>query len=469
MLFSSLTFIFLFLPIVLVVYYISPKKLRNLVLFLSSLVFYSWGEPVYIVIMLFSIVFNYLSGLLIGRAQEDPARKKLILVVSIVGNLSVLGFFKYSNFFIENINSLFGAGLSLVRVALPIGISFYTFQSMSYTIDVYRGQVLPNKNIINFGTYVTLFPQLVAGPIVRYKDIARELDYREEDFNKFAYGVRRFIVGFAKKILLANSIGQVWNQVSQMELASLPILTAWLAALAFSLQIYFDFSGYSDMAIGLGYIFGFSFLENFDYPYISRSLTEFWRRWHISLSSWFKEYVYIPLGGSRCSRTRLIINLFIVWTLTGFWHGASWNFLIWGFYFGLILTLEKLLLLDYLERLPAFFQHIYALFFIVVGWVIFALEDLSQVIAYLRTMFGLNGNLALDSGSLYLLRNNLVVLVLACLASTRLGPKLKERLLATNKDSRLLGLVNLAYLLIFIVSICFLIGDSYNPFLYFRF
>ena len=254
-----------------------------------------------------------------------------------------------------------------------------------------------------------------------------------------------------------------------MELASLPILTAWLAALAFSLQIYFDFSGYSDMAIGLGYIFGFSFLENFDYPYISRSLTEFWRRWHISLSSWFKEYVYIPLGGSRCSRTRLIINLFIVWTLTGFWHGASWNFLIWGFYFGLILTLEKLLLLDYLERLPAFFQHIYALFFIVVGWVIFALEDLSQVIAYLRTMFGLNGNLALDSGSLYLLRNNLVVLVLACLASTRLGPKLKERLLATNKDSRLLGLVNLAYLLIFIVSICFLIGDSYNPFLYFRF
>lgn len=469
MLFSSLTFIFLFLPIVLVVYYISPKKLRNLVLFLSSLVFYSWGEPVYIVIMLFSIVFNYLSGLLIGRAQEDPARKKLILVVSIVGNLSVLGFFKYSNFFIENINSLFGAGLSLVRVALPIGISFYTFQSMSYTIDVYRGQVLPNKNIINFGTYVTLFPQLVAGPIVRYKDIARELDYREEDFNKFAYGVRRFIVGFAKKILLANSIGQVWNQVSQMELASLPILTAWLAALAFSLQIYFDFSGYSDMAIGLGYIFGFSFLENFDYPYISRSLTEFWRRWHISLSSWFKEYVYIPLGGSRCSRARLIINLFIVWTLTGFWHGASWNFLIWGFYFGLILTLEKLLLLDYLERLPAFFQHIYALFFIVVGWVIFALEDLSQVIAYLRTMFGLNGNLALDSGSLYLLRNNLVVLVLACLASTRLGPKLKERLLATNKDNRLLGLVNLAYLLIFIVSICFLIGDSYNPFLYFRF
>ena len=343
MVFRSLMFLFVFLPSVLLIYYVCPKKFRNLVLFVSSLVFYAWGEPVYIVIMIFSTVFDYFNGLLIEKYRQKGQLKKtkIVLINSIIINLAILFFFKYTDFFINNINLLLSSNIQTLDLALPIGISFYTFQTMSYTIDVYRGEVKAQKNIISFGAFVVLFPQLVAGPIVRYKTIATQLDERKESQEQFANGVHRFIIGLGKKVLLANNIGLVWEQISSYNIETLSTATAWIGAIAFSFQIYFDFSGYSDMAIGLGKMFGFNFLENFNYPYISKSITEFWRRWHISLGTWFKEYVYFPLGGNRGGKAKQIRNIFIVWGLTGFWHGASWNFVVWGLYFAVLLIFEK--------------------------------------------------------------------------------------------------------------------------------
>lgn len=470
MVFSTPTFIFLFLPIVLIIYYLSSPKYRNLILFLGSLVFYAWGEPIYIGIMLFSTVFDYINGIMIHKYKSKNQMKKarLILIGSVVVNLGILGFFKYTNFFINNINSLLGSQLKLLDLSLPIGISFYTFQTMSYTIDVYLGDTEAQKNIINFGAYVTLFPQLVAGPIVRYRDIADQLDHREHTVDKFSYGIRRFTIGLFKKVILANNIGAIWQQIASQPIQGLSFVGAWLGAIAYSFQIYFDFSGYSDMAIGLGSMLGFKFLKNFDYPYISKSITEFWRRWHISLGTWFKEYVYIPLGGSRVGKKKLIRNILIVWMLTGFWHGASWNFIIWGLYFGLILIVEKSFLLKKLEKLPALVSHIYSLILIIFGWIIFYFEDLTKIRDFGKTMFGLRKTAFIDSETIYLISSNCFLIFLCFLASTRLLAKGRQKLVDSNKPLIILG-ERLGYIGLFILSLSFLIGASYNPFLYFKF
>lgn len=471
MVFSAPTFIFAFLPLVLIIYYISPRKIRNLILFLVSLVFYAWGEPVYITIMLFSTIFDYMNGILIEKCKDGGQirRARLVLINSIIINLSILAFFKYSNFFISNVNHIFSSNIALLSLTLPIGISFYTFQTMSYTIDVYRGDVDAQKNIINFGAYVTLFYQLVAGPIVRYKDIAEQLECRKETIDSFSYGVRRFIIGLFKKVMLANNIGLLWEQISLTPIDILPVLTAWLGAISFTLQIYFDFSGYSDMAIGIGSMFGFTFLENFDFPYISKSITEFWRRWHISLGTWFKEYVYIPLGGSRQGKLKLIRNLLIVWGLTGLWHGANWNFIIWGMYFGIILILEKIFLLKYLEKIPFWLRHVYTMVLIVFSWMIFAFEDISKVGQYLKTMLGLNQSVLVNYETIYLLSTNWILLFFCIASSTKLISFILNKVLQSSyKNSLILG-ENIVYIFMFFISIYFLIGASYNPFLYFRF
>ncbi len=471
MVFSSLTFLFIFLPICLLIYYISPRKIRNLVLFIFSLMFYSWGEPKYILLMIFSTLFNYIIGLLIYKKRQEGqyGKSKNYLIFSVIVNLGILGFFKYSNFLITNINSILGRNIDLLNIKLPIGISFYTFQIMSYVIDVYRDQVEAQRSIVDFGTYVTLFPQLVAGPIVRYSDVAYELENRVEDLDKFSYGVRRFILGLSKKVLIANNMGLLFNELVAMGTNNLTVAAAWLGAIAFTFQIYFDFSGYSDMAIGLGSMFGFRFLENFDNPYISTSITEFWRRWHISLGTWFKEYVYIPLGGSKEGRPKLLRNLFIVWFLTGLWHGASWNFIIWGLYFGVILVVEKFFLLKLLEKLPKFISHIYALFFIVVGWVIFSFENIFEGFKFFQAMFGSNGLGLIDSQTIYILKSNLVVLILAAILSLDIKGLIRRLADKYRNNKGLAALANIALVAMFIVSICFLVGDSYNPFLYFRF
>lgn len=472
MVFSSLMFLFVFLPSVLLIYYVCPKKFRNLVLFVSSLVFYAWGEPVYIVIMIFSTVFDYFNGLLIEKYRQKGQLKKtkIVLINSIIINLAILFFFKYTDFFINNINLLLSSNIQTLDLALPIGISFYTFQTMSYTIDVYRGEVKAQKNIISFGAFVVLFPQLVAGPIVRYKTIATQLDERKESQEQFANGVHRFIIGLGKKVLLANNIGLVWEQISSYNIETLSTATAWIGAIAFSFQIYFDFSGYSDMAIGLGKMFGFNFLENFNYPYISKSITEFWRRWHISLGTWFKEYVYFPLGGNRGGKAKQIRNIFIVWGLTGFWHGASWNFVVWGLYFAVLLIFEKMFLLKYLERIPSFFSHLYTLIFVLFSWVIFAFDDFSKVVLYFKAMLGFN-SLIFDNASIYFVYTNLILFVVLAISSTEILKNLSNTIIekCLKHSALVVILKNALYIFIFLSSITFLVGDSYNPFLYFRF
>lgn len=470
MVFSSFVFLSFFLPVVLILYYLCPARGRNLVLLVASLFFYAWGEPKYVCIMLFSTVFDYTNGRLIARWKElgHERAAKAALIVDLCGNLAILGFFKYTDFAIGTVNSLTGAGISLLHIALPIGISFYTFQTMSYTIDVYRGVVPAQKNILNFATYVVLFPQLIAGPIVQYKTIAGELDKRRVGIEDFSEGAFRFVVGLAKKVLLANQIGALYTDIADN--VSISVATAWLGAIAFSFQIYFDFSGYSDMAIGLGRMFGFHFLENFQYPYISKTITEFWRRWHISLSSWFREYVYIPLGGNRRGLAVQIRNILIVWFLTGLWHGASWNFVLWGLYYGLILTLEKLFLLKGLNRLPAWIGHIYSLILIVIGWTIFAQTDFASLGAYLKAMFGI-GNSVADGDFLYYLSCNAVLLVLLVACSVCWKPLLERWALWNRfRESGKYDFVRaLVMVVLFMVSVAFLVGDSYNPFLYFRF
>ena len=469
MVFSSLTFLFLFFPIVIGVYYLCPRVLRNLWLLAASLLFYAWGEPVYIRLMVASILFNYLCGLGVAalQKQQKPSPARVLLVLCIVGNIGALGVFKYADLLIDTVNGIAGSHLALLELALPIGISFYTFQALSYVIDVYRGTVAAQKNPITFGTYIALFPQLIAGPIVQYKTVEQQLCGRRETAAQFAEGIGRFTVGLGKKVLIANQVGALWDTVAALPGTSLTAGTAWLGALAFTFQIYFDFSGYSDMAIGLGKMLGFQFLENFDYPYLSRSITEYWRRWHISLGTWFREYVYIPLGGNRRGLPRQILNLIIVWGLTGLWHGASWNFLLWGLYYGVILIAEKVWLQKPLQRAPRAVQHLYSLLLIVFGWVIFALTDFGAIGNYFAALFGAHGGA--DSETLYLLTTNLILLVIAGVASTRLPARLAERLVQRMHPAGQTAVKCVFYAGVLLMCIAFLVGDSYNPFLYFRF
>ncbi len=474
MVFSSLLFLFRFLPAVLILYYIAPRKVRNLILFLFSLFFYAWGEPKYVFLMLFSITMDFTIGRIIERCQKDgkPRGAKAALAVSVIVNLSILGFFKYADFIVESINGVFGTSIPLLGIPLPIGISFFTFQTMSYTIDVYRKATEVQKKWINYGTYVSMFPQLIAGPIVQYKTIARQMmDDKRESTDNFAEGIQRFMVGVGKKVLLANNIGLLWDAVAAIPMGEVPVLTAWLGAIAYTFQIYFDFSGYSDMAIGLGKMFGFHFLENFNYPYISKSITEFWRRWHISLSSWFREYVYIPLGGNRRGALRQARNIAIVWLLTGIWHGAHWNYVLWGIYYGIILLLEKFVFGKFLKKLPGGLQSVYTLFLVVISWVIFKCEDLSMCGDYLAAMFGGAGVGFANQQTLYLLYNYAVLLVILILGSTTLPKRIALRIMEKMRQGSWVPVIlKCAFCLaVFIVSVAYLVDATYNPFLYFRF
>lgn len=466
MVFSSVLFLFLYLPLSLAIYYAAPRRWRNLALLLLNLLFYGWGEPVYILIMIFSILVDYANGRIIEGNHHRPRVAKAALLCSIFANLGMLLFFKYYDFIVTNLAALFPA-LSFLHplgLGLPIGISFYTFQTMSYTIDVYWGNVHAQKDIVAFGTFVTLFPQLIAGPIVKYKDIDDQLKGRQENVLQFASGVQTFVCGLAKKVLLANNIGALWEVYKAADPASLSVLGAWLGILAFAFQIYFDFSGYSDMAIGLGRLFGFEFKINFDYPYISRSITEFWRRWHISLSSWFREYVYIPLGGNRKGKLKTYRNILVVWLLTGIWHGAAWNFLCWGLFFALFLMAEKAFLLPLLNRLPAALGHIYTIFLVLVSWALFANDDMGRAIQYIGSMFGFGGPL-LDHATLYRLASYLPLLAILVIASLPWAKNLLQRLRPNRRWALAMALCTLGLL----ISTAYLVDASYNPFLYFRF
>ncbi len=464
MVFSSLTFLLGFLPCVLLLYFIAPKRAKNAILFASSLLFYAWGEPVYVGLMILSTVLDYCCGRAVDRHRGTP-RAKTGLIVSVVVNLSVLCLFKYADFLIGTVNGVFGSSIPLLELPLPIGISFYTFQTMSYTIDVYRGDAKVQNSMISFGAYVALFPQLIAGPIVRYQTIADQIDEREHSFDKFGEGVKRFVCGLGKKVLLANNIGLLWSTVSAS--GELTVLSAWLGVIAFAFQIYFDFSGYSDMAIGLGRMLGFDFLENFDYPYISKSVTEFWRRWHISMGTWFRDYVYIPLGGNKKGLAVQLRNIGIVWLLTGIWHGASWNYVLWGVYFGIILIAEKFFLLDKLKRAPAAVGHVYTLLCVAVSWVLFSFEDIGRGWEFFKVMLG--GADFCSGGTVYQLLSYLPLLIVCAAAATPLGSRLYHRL--NEKCSA--GIMTAADLggmaAVSALVVAFLISGSYNPFLYFRF
>lgn len=468
MVFSSYTFLFLFLPITLCIYYIAPgRNLKNLALFVCSLVFYAWGEPVYIVLMIFSILNDYTMARLVDHFKDHKFKSKLFLVISIIINLGLLGFFKYYGFFVENVNSLLGLGLKQHNLALPIGISFYTFQTMSYTIDVYRRKIPVQKNMLTLATYVALFPQLIAGPIVRYKDVAHELEHRKETVKDFTEGARRFMFGMAKKVIIANPMGFIADTIYNGDVTEHGTMILWLAAIGFTLQIYFDFSGYSDMAIGLGKMFGFHFHENFNYPYIAKSITDFWRRWHISLSTWFRDYLYIPLGGNRVKALRWVFNLSVVWFVTGLWHGASWNYVLWGIYYLVLLLLEKQLLGKILSRLPRVVSHIYTLFLVVIGWVLFRLEDLSVLKTVLKKMFVYESSLSSDFLFRYQsLYYALPFILLGLIASTPILKKLRGEegtLSLSTVAIDVLGAV------LFVLSIIILAGESFNPFIYYRF
>ena len=465
MVFSSLIFLFLFLPVVLAIYYITPKRFRNFALFIADLVFYAWGEPMLVILMLVSIVINYTAGILIGVNREKKAAAKAIIILDVIINLGLLGFFKYAGFIEETINFVMPfVNIPVIQVALPIGISFYTFQTMSYTIDVYRNTVKVQKNIITFGTYVSLFPQLIAGPIVRYEDVAQQLMDRKESLAQFTDGVKVFLVGLSKKILLANVMGNLWDTVRAGG-DNAGALGAWIGIIAYTFQIYFDFSGYSDMAIGLGKMFGFEFIRNFDYPYISKTITEFWRRWHISLGTWFREYVYIPLGGNRKGLGRQIINIGVVWFLTGLWHGASWNFILWGLYFGLILMIEKIFLLKLLKKAPAAVGHIYSLILIVLGWVLFYFEDLGELAVFVGRLFGTSGFLP-DASLASSIISFIPLLIAAAVASTPLAGILYKKI----KSKPVLCVFdNAACIAALLVCTAELVSSDYNPFLYFKF
>lgn len=473
MVFSSLLFLFRFLPAVFLLYYLFPRKGRNLILFLFSLLFYAWGEPKYVFLMLLSITMDFFLGRLIEKRKMEGnlTSAKRFLLISVTVNLGILAFFKYADFLIGTINGVTGLAIPMLNIPLPIGISFFTFQTMSYTIDVYKGATKAQKSWVNYGTYVSMFPQLIAGPIVQYKTIARQMNSRKENTDDFTEGIHRFFIGLGKKVLFANNIGLLCDAVMELNVTTLPVLTAWLGALAYTFQIYFDFSGYSDMAIGLGKMFGFHFLENFDYPYTSKSITEFWRRWHISLGSWFREYVYIPLGGNRHGAAAQVRNILIVWFLTGIWHGASWNYVLWGVYYGVLLLLEKFLLARFLKKLPGALQNLYTMFFVVLGWVIFKCEDLGFCLSYLRAMFGGFGAELVGDSGMYYLGSYGFLFILLLFASTRFPKRAAGRVMEKlGGDSWLaVGLKLLLYAGIFMVSLAYLVDATYNPFLYFRF
>ena len=470
MLFASTVFIFAFLPAVLLLYYVVLKKFRtaqNILLLVASLLFYAWGEPKYVLIMILSIIVNYLFGLLVDKFRASKTKSRLVIALTVVFNLGVLYIFKYLMFTIENINSITGLHLSVPNIVLPIGISFFTFQAMSYVIDVYREKGEAQKNPLNVGLYISFFPQLIAGPIVRYETVAYQIKHREESFEKFSEGVCRFIIGLAKKVLLANTMAVVADYAFDMPNSELTVVMAWVGAIAYTFQIFFDFGGYSDMAIGLGKMFGFEFLENFNYPYISLSVSEFWRRWHMSLGTWFRDYVYFPLGGSRVkSKARLVFNLFVVWSLTGIWHGANWTFLCWGLMYFVLLTIEKLI--GWEKKYPdkmKILRRIYTLFFVVMGWVLFRADSIGDAGAYFATMFG-GGNL-IDDATIYYALNYLVYFVIAILVSTPIFKNISAKINGNNPVVVAVSTVGLFVLLV--VSVSYIVKGAYNPFIYFNF
>ncbi len=463
MLFTSISFLYYFLPIVIILYFIVPKKFKNFILFLSSIFFYFCGEPIYTFLMIGEIFIAY-----VGARYLEKHRKKSILVSLLAIHIGALGLFKYSDFTINNINQILGSKIPLLKLALPIGISFYTFQIISYVVDVYRGKVKAQKSFLKLATYVSLFPQLIAGPIVRYETIEKELDSRTSNFENFAYGVRRFVIGLGKKVLIANMLGELCDVFSTTNEKS--ILFYWIFAISYSLQIYFDFSAYSDMAIGLGRMFGFHFLENFNYPYISKSITEFWRRWHMSLSSWFRDYVYIPLGGNRKGTIILVRNIFIVWALTGIWHGANWTFVIWGLMFGIMLIIEKLFLTKHLEKMPSILQRIYVLFTVMISFIIFNANSIGEAWNNIIGLFGANGESLINASTVYYLKSYLVVLVIAIIGSTPLLKNIIEKLKTKTNANKIINLLEpIAMASILIIVTAYLVDNSYNPFLYFRF
>ncbi|WP_294467937.1 MBOAT family protein [uncultured Ruminococcus sp.] len=464
MVFSSLVFLFAYLPITLLAYYLVPRQGRNIFLFIINLVFYGWGEPMLVALMVFNIFFNYIGGFLVDRYRQDKKKKKLFLILTCVLDIGILAVFKYTGMITETLNMLPFLNIPELQISLPIGISFYTFQTMSYVIDVYRDDAPVSKSFINFGTYVALFPQLIAGPIVRYKDVAYQLTHRKETLEQFTKGVLLFMVGLGKKVLIANQMGTLTTAMFATTDEN-GVIGTWVGIIAYTFQIYFDFSGYSDMACGLGNMLGFEFLKNFNYPYIAKSITDFWRRWHISLSTWFKEYVYIPLGGNRKGVKRQIINLLVVWGLTGLWHGASYNFLLWGLYYGLLLILEKFVLKRFLDKLPAVLQHIYTMFIVIIGWGLFYFTDMSQLGSFLTDLFNF-GNGLCGAQALTLILNYLPLLIVAAIASTPLGAKLYSRFSYTR---HIWILETLFCIVILLISTASLVDQSYNPFLYFRF
>lgn len=463
MVFSSITFLFYFLPVVLLFYFITPKKGKNIILLFASLFFYFYGEPKYIIVLLSSCILNYYFGKWI---EKDKKHAKLYLIINLLINFGALFYFKYFNFFLETINQVFRSEIELLSIVMPIGISFFTFQATSYTIDIYRGKVKSAKNLWTFATYLALFPQLIAGPIVRYETVNEELEHRKETKENVAKGIKRFIIGLAKKVLLANVLGELVSIL--VELTVKTVLSHWIEAISITLQLYFDFSGYSDMAIGLGLMFGFHFLENFNYPLIAKSITDFWRRWHISLSSWLKDYIYIPLGGNRKGALLQYRNIFIVWFLTGLWHGASWNFIFWGIYFGILLMLEKRFLKNYLEK-HQIFAHIYTFFLVMISFVIFHFDQLPELGLFLKSMFGLESLAMVNHETIYYLRSYAVVLMISMIAMT----PIKNQIERWSENKNFLKIRNIIepiyYIVIFILTVSFLIDESFNPFLYFRF
>ena len=466
MVFSSITFIYYFLPLLLLIYFLIPSKFRNFVLLIFSLFFYFYGEPKYIWVLILSSVVNFLFALLVEK-YRDKKISKFYLIISIIFNLGLLCYFKYTNFFIENINNLFGIGIKSISVIMPIGISFFTFQTMSYVIDVYKGEVKADKNIFSFATYVALFPQLVAGPIVRYSTIKDELKSRKESFELFGSGVRRFVIGLAKKVLIANVIGEMCSIL--LRSTNLSVLAYILVAIGFTIQIYFDFSGYSDMAIGLGQMFGFKFLENFNYPLIASSITDFWRRWHISLSSWLRDYVYIPLGGNRVSKLKFIRNICVVWFLTGFWHGAAWNFILWGLFFAVFLLIEKFLLKKFLNK-HKIIGHIYTLFLVVISFIIFNADSLGYIGNFMKNMFGFNNLPFINSETIYYLKSYIVILIIACIGATPILKNFINKIREKEKCKTLFDVLEVIFVLgLLLIVTAFLIDASFNPFLYFRF
>ena len=469
MLFSSITFLFYFLPVVLVLYYLIPTKGKNIVLLIASLVFYAWGEPVYVVLMILSICLNYFCGREIQAREDDPRRAKRSIIIAVVINILILGFFKYYGFVLNTVSDLFSVNIPYRELPLPVGISFYTFQAMSYVIDIYRKKITAQKNILLFALYICMFPKLIAGPIVRYEDIEQQLAARKLSVSRIGQGSRYFILGLAKKAVLANTAGAVFEQISAGPAAGMSVLTAWIGCISYAFQIYFDFSGYSDMAVGLGKMFGFEFRRNFDYPYTATSITDFWRRWHISLSTWFRDYVYIPLGGNQCSPARNVLNLMIVWTLIGMWHGAAWNFIVWGVYYGIILVMEKYVWGVFLDELPRIVTRIYTGILVLVGWVFFFSPSLGYSVRYLLAMIGAGAGFA-DAEGGFLLLTHWLLYLLAALCSGTAGIRLFRALTGIPSNRKVRPAVEAAaYIVIFFISTAFLVTDTFHPFLYFRF